>query len=148
MSREQSGEPIWGPEIPVNGKRPEWLADSDKLEFYDFAQARWNGVPGIDAAFMDQSDWWRFASVIRLPADHPYYQQADVDTVTIKRMTKDEAKAKWVYPGCASANTFVIALEAMGLIKPDPTPLDRFMAVHPTADRATAEKALEWGREE
>lgn len=63
----------WGPEIKVEGKRPEWLGNGDPLEFYDFAQKRWNGVTGIDASFMDISDWWRFASAIRLPANHPHY---------------------------------------------------------------------------
>lgn len=60
----------FGPEIKVDGKRPEWLKDDEKFG--------WKRVTGTWTAF---SDWtaterslnWSEVQSIRLPANHPHY---------------------------------------------------------------------------
>lgn len=141
----------WGPEIPVNGKRPGWLADGTPIKPVD-NECEWMGyavVQGVD------HKWWPDVTAIRLPADHPHYQQAD--TVTLARIREVIEARKAIYRGkpsydaetAAEREHTITALEylASELGCPPVPEIDRFMAAHPTADRATAEKALEWGRE-
>ena len=124
----------WGLEIPVNGKRPEWLVDDEDVKCFTTVWHSHHLMPsGID---------WPIIRAIRLRADHPHYQQAATDTVTIKRVSEDEFDAILMGEGTRSW------FSRVGLLKSDAeVKVDRFMAAHPTADRATAEKALEWGRE-
>lgn len=70
--------------------------------------------------------------------------QYNPDThVLVKRMTQAEcdhaAKLLVIDP-----RDVVKFARHKGIIKPDPTPFERFMAANPDADRDTAEKALAW----
>lgn len=59
----------WGPEIPVNGKRPVWLKDDERC------RPRWGDsawLP-IDSAAVSVVQAWPNVTVIRLPADHWAY---------------------------------------------------------------------------
>lgn len=69
-----SGEIEWGAEIPVNGKRPEWLKDDDNVMDFDPEGHTHNEI-------RNSNSWgWDFVKAIRLPADHPYYtRQPDTD---------------------------------------------------------------------
>ncbi len=64
-----SGEINWGPEIAVEGKRPEWLGDDVKLMW----------LPGGYVAVSHELKWSEATggaedvNAIRLPADHPHY---------------------------------------------------------------------------
>lgn len=63
---------VWGPEIRVEGKRPEWLRDSDKILWS--AKKEW----GFKEAVAGETINWRGANgtvTIRLPANHPHYRQ-------------------------------------------------------------------------
>lgn len=53
---------VWGPEIQVNGKRPEWLTDQDTFAWYG-------------SSYRGKSHDWDGVGTIRLPADHPHYRQ-------------------------------------------------------------------------
>lgn len=55
----------YGPEIPVNGKRPEFVRDGDKF----MARQSTGWLECEDAGY-----FWSSFSVIRLPANHPYYK--------------------------------------------------------------------------
>lgn len=68
----------WGAEIAVNGVRPEWLRDEDKII------VRWGDATGIESrrgawrpSLIDQriseTTGWDSVYAIRLPATHPYY---------------------------------------------------------------------------
>lgn len=62
----------WGPEIAVNGVRPEWLKDDVRCIIRDGDE--WLGE-NWDARARN----WNFhvdVTAIRLPADHPYYKQS------------------------------------------------------------------------
>ena len=70
----------WGPEIKVDRKRPEWLAE-DRFQW----QATYN-VGGNDwhAPRTMPPLHWPGITAIRLPADHPYYAKSDLaDTATM-----------------------------------------------------------------
>lgn len=63
----------FGPEIKVDGKRPEWLKDDETLEYRHsmdtmvdpmIAPARYDGWSDRD---------WKCVTAIRLPANHPHY---------------------------------------------------------------------------
>ena len=60
-----------GPEIPVNGKRPEWLKDDDTI------RVEWREewcTPTLYKAGKMSS--WHTVKTIRLRPDHPYYEDA------------------------------------------------------------------------
>jgi len=145
---------VWGPEIAIeDGERPSWLIDkTGELRVWSRSEDGYTDTNKLAHLAGDDgsSNWFTHGGredgdivAIRLPADHPYYASI-ADTVTIARMTIDEVyRADWAdeYPALA-----VHICRHLGLIKPDPTPLDRFMAANPDADRATAEKALVFER--
>lgn len=58
----------WGAEIPVDGKRPEWLADDVMVRFIDPDGTVWNG-----AVKAGSTSVWPIIGAIRLPADHFAY---------------------------------------------------------------------------
>jgi len=69
-------EIVWGPEIAVDGKRPEWLEISDfPSGSQGFARTSWGWVGNRDRS--DPIEEWAWSSIthIRLPADHPHYAQ-------------------------------------------------------------------------
>jgi len=69
----------WGPEIKVQGKRPEWLGDDEEFG--------WKGVNDEWTAF---NDWtanelmlrWNEVSFIRLHANHSHYTKPATPTRT------------------------------------------------------------------
>lgn len=68
------------------------------------------------------------------------------DTVTIKRMTKGQAREyiNMVVETDPRESLSLAVLRHLGIIKPDPTPVDLFLQAHPDADRATAEQFAAW----
>ena len=60
----------WGPEIPTNRQRPDWLHHDERpLIQNDYYQLK-----GTDLS-KDNRNWaWRNIPAIRLRADHPYYK--------------------------------------------------------------------------
>lgn len=64
-----NGEINWGPEIRVDGLRPEWLEPDQEIMMYD---GEWWGRPETAALFYGY-DIGERETAIRLPADHPHY---------------------------------------------------------------------------
>ena len=72
----------WGPEIKVEGKRPEWLEKGTKGMF--------ENTPGHWLSYTDDLDFWSWDEGandgkgcpihIRLPANHPHYAQNAPET--------------------------------------------------------------------
>ena len=59
----------WGPEIPVNGKRPEWLRETDEVRCLTSVWHSSSLLPSrID---------WPIIRRIKLRADHPHYTEAE-----------------------------------------------------------------------
>ena len=58
----------WGPEIDVNGARPEWLGENQEIHFHwvDGSHGDW-----IARDFNGRE--WRKCRALQLPASHPYY---------------------------------------------------------------------------
>lgn len=54
-----------GPEIKIDGKRPEWLKDDEEI------MVAWGDVKG--GPYPAECVSWGYSTAIRLPADHPYY---------------------------------------------------------------------------
>lgn len=75
-------------------------------------------------------------------------QPQPADTVTVGRRTADEWRDYAAPFKNPYGHDIAALMRSLGLLILDPTPLDRFMAAHPDADRATAEKALAWGEGE
>lgn len=61
----------WGAAIPVNGVKPVWLRDDDKISTY-CGEGMWSNYAPCHAAI---SEWWDNVSPneIRLPSNHPAY---------------------------------------------------------------------------
>lgn len=59
----------WGPEIAVDGKRPEWLGDGEWVECYGKHLDWWDGCGGR----ADEWDGWKDYTAIKLPASHSAY---------------------------------------------------------------------------
>lgn len=59
----------WGPEIAVDGKRPEWLGDGDEV-IRVTNEARTEDHTSIVA---ESATYWPNVGHIRLPASHPAY---------------------------------------------------------------------------
>lgn len=59
-----------GPEIKIDGKRPDWLADDEKIGIVWDDGYRWDNLNmQVDCV----SGWEHSISAIMLRADHPYY---------------------------------------------------------------------------
>ncbi len=65
----------WGPEIAVEGKRPEWLAGHELLPYIREGRPTQH-VWRAD----DPTKKWECIQTIRLPADHPHYSAKGLDT--------------------------------------------------------------------
>lgn len=69
-------EITWGPEIAVNGKRPDWLKDKDWVTFRNTASysEKWSEKHHAeDIRFGGGIRSDPYVTLIRLPADHPHY---------------------------------------------------------------------------
>lgn len=198
----------WGPEIAVNGVKPEFIADDDVCAVFS-CDMIWCGLENVLPA--RAYIWDQKITAIRLPADHWAYpviekgfwpwaggdrapedwdggevllrdkrvirvsfhdmqldgwrhipadqysdiigyrrrpdapvQASEPDTVTLKRMTRDE------WTGLIIRHGDVGIAQHLGLIR-DETPLERFARETSTEitdnNRAVIEAALKWGRE-
>lgn len=59
-----------GPEIKIEGKRPEWLKDDEYIGIVWFGGSRWEN---LNTAVRNVEGWSGSITAIMLPADHPYY---------------------------------------------------------------------------
>lgn len=59
-----------GPEIKIDGKRPEWLKDDENIGIVWRYGGRWDN---LDTEVRHVSGWKNSIEAIMLPADHPYY---------------------------------------------------------------------------
>ena len=61
----------FGPEIKVDGKRPEWLEDHEIVPIRDHydTEGRWQGTTPVRA----DRPHWPLICAMRLPANHPHY---------------------------------------------------------------------------
>ena len=64
----------WGPEIFHNGKRPDGLADDDRVDARFSQDDRWQHSE-MGGCYVNCLSWDAYHSV-RLPADHPHYNKA------------------------------------------------------------------------
>lgn len=129
-----------GREIPItDGRKPEWLADDDRV------LAKWGGVWA--SINMPAHMWdWPNVTAIRLRADHPFYRQEpsfDTDKyVLVERMTEAEWFA--ILAAKHPMSQISILLRRSGIIKPDPTPLERYMEQYPGDDRDMVARVMAW----
>lgn len=153
-----------GREIPItDGRKPEWLAD-DEMIAPTYRVGRFASIEAGKAT-------WLAIIAIRLRADHPFYKQeavpgpmtraemdaiiADVrakakpvpsfDTdkyVLVERMTEEKAE-RWLAGKCLIGSGMGV-LRYLGVIKPDPTPLERYMEQYPGDDRGIVERVMAW----
>lgn len=65
----------FGPEIKVNGVKPEWLGDDDAMEYRHFMDRPEDGmIPAPKHGGWSAGDW-KCVTAIRLLADHTCYDQ-------------------------------------------------------------------------
>jgi len=148
MTDSNSTPVAWGKPIPVDGKRPEWLLDDERIQWAtsDANFVWWEkfSARGFTEA---KGIHWDGIEYIRLTANHTHYNQSEpepTDTVTVARMTVDEAD-HWIRNGPDGRTMSVFgALSRLGLIKPDPTPADRFHRSHPGHPPETVDAVLAW----
>lgn len=74
----------FGAEIAVDGKRPDWLKDDDKIVvLWRNTAGMWSQPDAWNAAQIDADATmggefsWPTISAIKLPADHPYYKATE-----------------------------------------------------------------------
>lgn len=73
MGTNHNSVPEWGPEIPVDGKRPDWLDDEQ------ICRPCWAGITcGEYGAPARCVYGWDTVTAIKLPADHPIYNAPPV----------------------------------------------------------------------
>ena len=70
----------WGPEIPVDGERPEWLGDADTMQYTHRIEAPGSWGRGVARYWNWDDEDWACVVAIRLPADHPHYAQPEAPT--------------------------------------------------------------------
>lgn len=107
----------FGPEIKVDGKRPEWLKDDKSgIAHQDGRSGRWFGIGAShDACWtvgeLSHQDWIT-TSAIRLPVNHPHYANPTPDERAVALIRKI-AKGDWSpgYETEAEARAIVAALE-------------------------------------
>lgn len=63
-----------GPEIKIEGKRPEWLKDDEYIGIVWYDGARWEN---LNTAVRNVAGWSGSITAIMLPADHPYYMATE-----------------------------------------------------------------------
>lgn len=110
----------YGPPIPVNGKRPEWLEDDDDA---DFKMLFYDDEVFYDALYPASVQDWESIEQIRILASHPYYQSAEY-----KASVRSDAMNELVALGQEQQIAEAIALlEATGhtVTPPDPLAAER-----------------------
>lgn len=89
----------WGPEIKVDGKRPEWFGHREMHQWIGRGVKDWGSWDtGTNFIRDNPSDSWDIVTAIRLPAGHPYYETtkpelsgADDPAYSVLRSILDEA---------------------------------------------------------
>lgn len=88
----------WGPEIKVDGKRPEWLENGQRVGVgteYSIPRGIWYGAINSSTNWYGYEFSKEWVSIV-LPADHPYYVKpepsgADDPAYSVLRGILDEA---------------------------------------------------------
>lgn len=124
---------------PCNGKPADW--DGGTVIAHDDSNGRTNiGPKNIMQSWEGDRNWCRIIG---------YHRKSTKQTVTIEKRTEAEwldwTAARGAQRHSRGSIRFMELVRDLGLVTP-PTPLERFMAEHPDADRRTAELALEWQR--
>jgi len=124
---------VWGPEICVSGKRPEWLAPGTPGMFEN-RPGQWLDMTNDVTAW----SWSETANDgkgcpvhIRLPADHPHYRQPitlerdpalwDRMEALVRRMAKGFYLHAVNEEGIGTTDAVV---QAQGIVRDLPTPVD------------------------
>lgn len=130
----------FGPEIKVDGKRPEWLGSYDGPLGYERNGYGWygpmEGLPEFwnERDIISSRDGWRSIIAIRLPANHPHYTTPTPDERAVApelvgRMRK-LVEAMALSQSCTTiyteARAIVAALEP---VDPDVAEADAIMAM-------------------
>lgn len=70
------GKVEWGPEIQVDGSKPDWLPHKSHVWVHWASDDAWSALVGWDwrAEDFDIEDW-QGIDMIRLVWDHPYYNK-------------------------------------------------------------------------
>jgi len=63
---------VWGRDIPVDGKRPDWLRDNDQLMYHDKFTDNWHGYTLCWRVHELNGEWF-VPDLIRLRAHSPVY---------------------------------------------------------------------------
>lgn len=128
---------------PCNGKPDDWdggdvlLSSEPRL---DRPMKVWKATPSTHSFQWDNRE---------RPDSHiiGYHRKSTKQTVTIEKRTEDEwldwTAARGAQRHSRGSIRFMELVRDLGLVTP-PTPLERFMAEHPDADRRTAELVLGW----
>lgn len=142
----------WGAEIPVNGVRPDWLRDDERLAHYCTRLHRWFGHDGTEwwVRELAQIDWVT-TDKIRLPADHEYYHRKEPASEPVAPPGYVLVKQISIGQSLAWNEDARAALEYYGIIRPE-TRLEQFARANPhvtitDANRDGIEAALEWGKD-
>jgi len=77
----EDGENFWGPEIVVNGERPDWLKGRVLCDLLTASGWRYTGEREVHECPVEQWAWKHGDGrpciiAIRFPADHAIYQVA------------------------------------------------------------------------
>lgn len=98
--------PNWGPEIVVNGVRPEWLTGIvERIDIYT-ENAGWEPDAWVVSAINPVEEWWWMKdgkphiTKIRFAADYSYYVWAQADQIKVANLQISELKAaiRYVLP--------------------------------------------------
>lgn len=73
-----SGGPVeWGPAIAVDGKRPGFVRDDDRIHARGYPGGKWYSETVLGRGYRADLVSWLEVQTIRLAADHPHYRQTE-----------------------------------------------------------------------
>lgn len=128
----------YGPWLPVNGKRPEWLKDEDRIQWTSSRTSRAYWHEGVEPWKAKIILDWCSKKEIRLPKDHWIYQvRNNEESVTILKMTEKEVIKRFKV---SNAGAVIPVLWELGIIREE-TLLDKFKAEYPLLSRSDMEIA-------
>lgn len=150
------GDIVWEQATAVRLPADHWCYRAIAAGFVpwaggDSAPADWDGGEVLSASGVHQPIW--ISRWTRRGAPYHdiigYHRKSTKQTVTIEMRTEDEwldwTAARGAQRHSRGSIRFMELVRDLGLVIP-PTPLERFMAEHPDADRRTAELALGWDK--
>ena len=128
-----------GPEIPIDGKRPDWLGDDECCAIFD--DSSWLGL-GFEIPSKNWH-WHEGITLIRLRADHPYYQQQASDDsddyVRVKRLSASEIARAME----DTDHDVQMLFDQLGISRPD-SMIDQFTRETGIVVTDDIRRALEW----